>query len=104
MTNHLDGWINVRFQSRQGDPTIGNDGFGTGGAGDAQWTLVWPAVMRVRDTARSFLSEQSEEDLNHSIAYTAPIRSYDRPGYHCGTPSCDSAHTITCISAKPARL
>ena len=69
VTNHLDGWINVRFQAHGPDPTIGDDTFSIGGSGAADWARVRPAVVRVREAARPFLRQQSEQDLDRTIAY-----------------------------------
>jgi uncharacterized damage-inducible protein DinB len=74
VTNMLDSWINMRFQSLPPHPVISDLRFRTGGSGQAKdWPTILTAVKEVREAARRFLDSAQEPDLHRVIPYDGSI-------------------------------
>jgi hypothetical protein len=74
VTNMVDSWINMRFQSLPPHPIISHPMFRTGGTGEAKdWLTTLVAVKEVREAARRFLDSAQEPDLDRVIPYDGSI-------------------------------
>lgn len=74
VTNVIDGWINVRFQSLPPHPLIGEARFRMGGDGTAaDWEAIQAAVAVVRAQARGYLETFREDELDLVIPYDGSI-------------------------------
>jgi uncharacterized damage-inducible protein DinB len=70
VTYEVDAWINVRFQGLPPHPIGSDHRFRVGGTGAANnWSEIQQATHEVRSTARNFLSECSDVDLQRVIPY-----------------------------------
>ena len=70
VTNQVDAWANVRFQRLAPHDLIGQQRFRFGGTGVADdWESIRGGVHEVRQTARSYLQDMTDEDLTLTIPY-----------------------------------
>ena len=75
VTQMLDSWLNVRFQSLPPNAVVGQRMFSTGASGDAQdWPSVLAAVGQVRLVARRFLDSDRGRDLDLLVPYEGSIK------------------------------
>jgi len=66
--NWVDSLINVRFQYRQLHPLIRQQRFRFGGTGISEdWESIQAAVLEVRDTARAYLQDLGDSDMDKTI-------------------------------------
>ena len=81
LANHVDTWINVRFQERTPHPLIGGTRFRFGGSGIAEdWPAIQVAALSVRDVARKFLGNLTEEDLDLVLPYDGSFERLHNTG------------------------
>lgn len=74
VTENMDAWINVRFQGLPPHPLIGSDRFRYGGSGEARdWREIREGVDQVRRSAREYLQNLTEDDLNLVIPYDGSL-------------------------------
>lgn len=69
-TATMDAWINVRFQGKRPQAVISQDRFQFGGTGIADdWPTIAEGIRETRETARRFLQDKEENDLDLTIPY-----------------------------------
>jgi DinB superfamily len=70
VANQVEAWINVRFQALPPHPLIGQSRFRVGGTGSAEnWPQVEQGITDVRESARTFLAQATQNDLERLIPY-----------------------------------
>ena len=81
VANGVDAWINVRFQHRQPHPLIGDQRFRFGGTGRADdWESIHAAALEVRDTARAYLQDMGDSELERNIPYDGSVEHVRKSG------------------------
>ena len=74
VTHMLDSWMNKNFQGLAQNPILSRPDFRTGGSGDSEdWPVILAAVSEVRETAKEFLDQMEESDLDRVIPYEGSI-------------------------------
>lgn len=93
VTNQLDGWINVRFQTADPDPVLGSV-YSMGGSGRPahSWNEIEEAVRRVRHMATTHLAGPIQPNVDARIPYNGSFIHLREAGLHI-------AHAILRIAA-----
>lgn len=74
VTNHLDGYVNVRFRGEEPHPFIGQYQLRFGARGESgKWSEVQEAVAEVREQAWAYLELLTESELRKEVPYEGSI-------------------------------
>ena len=74
-TNQVDAGVNVRFRKTARHKLIGQKRFRVGGTGQAEeWDAIRQGVEEVRATAREYLEDLSEQELDLTIPYDGSMK------------------------------
>ena len=80
--NGIDAWVNVRSQGRQPHPLIGERRYRFGGTGRAEeWESIQAAVREVRDTARSYLHDLDDGELERTLPDDGSVAKARKSGF-----------------------
>ena len=123
VANSTDSWTNVRFQRRAPHPIIGDYHLRFGGDGRAtDWAAIRRGVAEVRATARDYLRQLADSDLDLVIPYDGSFVALRPQGlslrhavtidlvhhhYHIGeiaTKRAQLGHTVPHLSGPKQRL
>jgi uncharacterized damage-inducible protein DinB len=77
LANHVDTWINVRFQGAAPHSYISKREFRFGGTGAADdWGAVRDGERAVHESAREYLLGMDDEELDRDIPYVGSLRYF----------------------------
>jgi hypothetical protein len=75
LSQMVDSWLNVRFQSLPPQPLLSSPAFAMGSSGEVEnWSAIVEALTGVQDSARRFLDSPSEQGLDVTVPYTGSIQ------------------------------
>ena len=75
VTNQLDSGVNVQFQKMIRHELIGQKRFRFGGTGEAgEWDAIKSGVEEVRTSARKYLENLCDQEIDVTIPYEGSIR------------------------------